>query len=106
MNFSDYPNAPGWKATDTETSRQAAVLAKPQVATLREQCLDVLRVKPMTADEVASELLSSVLSIRPRISELKLMGRVEQTPRRRCNVSGRSAVVWRLALAQAEMNLI
>ena len=53
------------------------------------------RLAAMTADEVAELLGESVLSVRPRVSELKAQGRVEATTKRRCNVSGKTAVVWR-----------
>jgi predicted ArsR family transcriptional regulator len=98
-----YPVAPGWKAEDTDTSRQAAKAIESPAKTLRQKCHEALKGAAMTADEVAELLGESVLSVRPRVSELKAQGRVEATAKRRCNVSGKTAVVWRAALRQGEL---
>lgn len=103
MSETTYPESPGWKATDTETSRQAATAMRTSAKTLRERCLVALGRCPMTADEVAAAVEASVLAVRPRVSELKVLGRVEATTRRRCNVSGKSAVVWQALPVQVEM---
>ena len=50
----------------------------------------------LTADEIASRLTQSVLSIRPRVSELKEMGEIEKNGLRRPNVSGMKAAAWRI----------
>jgi predicted ArsR family transcriptional regulator len=49
-----------------------------------------------TADEVAKDLNLSVLSVRPRVSELNRTGKIEQTGGRRKNDSGMTATVWRV----------
>jgi predicted ArsR family transcriptional regulator len=98
-----YPHSPGWKAEDTETSREAARSVASPAKTLRQKCHEALKGAAMTADEVAELLGDSVLSVRPRVSELKAQGRVEATAKRRCNVSGKTAVVWRAALRQGEL---
>ena len=49
----------------------------------------------LTADEIAADLGESVLSIRPRVSELHRLGMIEKTKVRRRNASGMSASVWR-----------
>ena len=59
------------------------------------RCEQLLEQNELTADEVAERLGQSVLSVRPRISELKAKGKIEATAKRRCNVSGKRAVVWR-----------
>ena len=51
---------------------------------------------PMTADGVADNLALSCLSIRPRLSELRRLGRIVPTGERRANASGKLATVWRL----------
>jgi predicted ArsR family transcriptional regulator len=63
--------------------------------TLRAKALEVLRSEAMTADEIAGRLNRSVLAIRPRVTELFKMGKIEDTGQRRANASGRRAVVWR-----------
>lgn len=92
-----YPATPGFKAR--ETSAAAADSVKPSAATLRAKCLDLLRLPQhqygRTADEAAAIFNLSVLSIRPRFSELAADGKIEDTGHRRKNESGRSAIVWR-----------
>jgi hypothetical protein len=88
-----YPHAPGYKVSGT--SRDAAVAVIDRACTLRERVYDVLVYSPSTADECAAMLGESVLSIRPRLSELLRMGKIENTGLRRKNASGHSASVWR-----------
>ena len=95
FTYVSYPVSPGYQ--DRDTSKAAASDMKPTAATLRAQCLAVLRsnhVLSLTADEVALWLGLSVLSIRPRISELAMTGKIKDTGNRRKNDSGRSAIVW------------
>lgn len=49
----------------------------------------------LTADEVAIDLDLSVLTVRPRVSELHRDARIEDTGLRRRNQSGMTATVWR-----------
>lgn len=89
-----YPDKPGFK--EATTSRAAAQSMEPHAARLRRQCLDALkRHGPATADEIASVLDLSVLSVRPRFSELNADHFISDTGTRRPNASGRSAKVWR-----------
>jgi hypothetical protein len=91
-----YPHAPGFKAR--ETSAAAAEAMKSRAPLLREMALSVLRSSYVgkTADEVANMLGESVLSIRPRISELSRQGLIEDSGTRRRNDSGKSAIVWKV----------
>lgn len=92
-----YPDAPGTKAGAPETSRIAAARVAADATVMRQKCLDVLSRHPdgLTADEVAAALNLSVLSIRPRMSELRQMNRIQDSGQRRKNASGHSAAVWR-----------
>ena len=91
-----YPQAPGYK--DRDTSRIAAESMASSANLLREQCMESLRDRgPATADEIAERLGYSILSIRPRFSELHKAGRIVDTGERHSNASGRSAKVWRAA---------
>ena len=98
MNPLLYPELPGFKAGGT--SAQAAFAVKEDAETLRERCLDMLQLRgDLTADEAADYIGRSVLSIRPRFSELHAAGRITQAmyngkPVRRKNNSGHSAQVW------------
>ena len=86
-----YPNVPGFKAR--ETSATAASQIAEDARALRLRCLLVLRDRPSTADEVAGILGRSILSVRPRLSELVARGYIEDTGERRRNESGKRAIV-------------
>lgn len=94
-----YPNSPGFKRT--ETAKAAAESMKPTAATLRSACMAMLLAVRdltrggLTADETAEELGESVLSIRPRFSELSALNLIVDSGERRLNASGRRAVVWK-----------
>lgn len=88
-----YPASPGYKAEGT--SRRAAEAIKLKTPTLRDSVLSLMRDAALTADECAALLNKSVLSVRPRLSELLAMGKIYDTGRTRKNESGISAVVWR-----------
>ena len=88
-----YPGTPG--AQDRDTSRAAADAIAPTAALLRDKALAVLeRSNGLTADEVAGRLGLSILSIRPRLTELSRLGQVRDGGGRRRNGSGRKAIVW------------
>jgi predicted ArsR family transcriptional regulator len=90
-----YPNAPGYR--QTETSKAAAESMKADAGLIRSAVVAALqRHGPMTADQCAVALTLDKLSVRPRLSELRELGRVEDSGERRSNASGRSAIVWRL----------
>lgn len=90
-----YPSTAGWKGT-SDTSRLAA--SSIPAPLLRAKVLRIYELRgPCTADEAAEALHMSVLSIRPRCSELRASGKIVDSGIRRPNNSGRSAVVWRLA---------
>jgi predicted ArsR family transcriptional regulator len=91
-----YPNAPGYRQTDT--SKAAADSMKPTSNLLQRKVLSLLTpALCLTADEAADLMGEDKLSIRPRFTELKALGKIEDTGLRRRNESGRSAIVWRLA---------
>ena len=82
-----YPNHPGHAATEV-----AAV-----AGTLRANVMRVLGEEPLTVHEAAERLDLSVPSVQPRFSELKRMGKIEDSGKRRVNeVSGKKAIVWKV----------
>lgn len=87
-----YPDSPGF--TNDTTSLAAAEAIKPTAQSLRNAALAVLSKHARSADEVASDLCQSVLSIRPRITELKRLGLIKETGLRWPNASGRLAHVY------------
>lgn len=91
-----YPDVPGAKADGT--SQDAAEHAAPTSARLRGLTLREIHKSKhgLTADEAAERLGLSLLSIRPRVTELKRLGEIEDSGVRRKNESGRKATVWRM----------
>ena len=92
-----YPEAPGFKISGP--SQQAAEAVGGNASKLRAAVLAQFAAYPSgaTADEVAKDLNLSVLSVRPRVSELKRLGQIKETGGRRKNQSGMTATVWRVA---------
>jgi hypothetical protein len=91
-----YPDAPGFKVSGP--SEQAAKAITGTAAKMRAVVLAQIAQYPSgaTADEIARDLNLSVLSVRPRVSELNRTGEIEQTGARRKNASGMTASVWRI----------
>jgi len=78
-----------------DTSRAAAAGITDGAPMLRAKALRMVRSSSgMTADEVAAALGVSILSIRPRMTELAHRGQIRDSGSRRRNVSGKSAIVW------------
>lgn len=97
-----YPEAPG--AQDRDTSRVAAAEIAATAPQLRAKALAIVeRSNGLTADEVAGRLGLSILSIRPRLTELAHLGKVRDSGARRRNRSGRKAIVW-CAVFPARLN--
>lgn len=96
-----YPNSPGHRGVDTSV-RAAAAIA-PKLGRLQSQTLQAVRSASsngVTAHELCDRLDMPNTSIQPRLSELRRMGRISDSGRRRRNTSGVSAIVW-IAVNQA-----
>jgi hypothetical protein len=92
-----YPRRAGAKAAGTSREAADRIEAKGRAATLRSAVLGAFELGWQgTADELAFRLGESVLSVRPRVTELGKQGLLEQTGERHRNQSGASASVWRL----------
>jgi DNA-binding transcriptional ArsR family regulator len=76
----------------TRKTRLSGVLRALKV---RGEVLAYLEDHEATADEIAYVLKYSILTVRPRVSELNKMGLITDTEKRRANTSGRMAIVWR-----------
>tara|TARA_Y100000310_G_C20372672_1_gene664249 strand:+ start:391 stop:762 length:372 start_codon:yes stop_codon:yes gene_type:complete len=99
--FGTYPHTPGH--TTDDTSVEAAESIANSAGTIRTQVLAGLYQQAMTADECADVLGLSILTVRPRFSELRRMGRIKDTGDRRVNAtSGKKAIVWE-AIIQGEL---
>lgn len=90
-----YPEAPGYRATDT--SQAAAEAIKPKVSVLRQMVLNALSVRPMTTMEIAHHCKQRFETIQPRTSECRDMALIEDSGERGISRDPRrSAIVWRL----------
>jgi hypothetical protein len=92
-----YPDQPGFRVSGP--SEQAATAIASTAKTLRDQVRNTISAAPrgLTADEVAARLNKSILSVRPRVSELHRQGEIRQTGTRGKNASGMTASVWTLS---------
>lgn len=89
-----YPHVPA--TGDTDTSAAAAGKIAPTVADLRDAALAVIRKTPtgLTGSEVAATLGRDWRSVRPRLSELRAMGKIKDSGTRRRNADDNSEIVW------------
>lgn len=76
-----------------DTRTQAHTAASLRAKAVRDRCITALSDAALTADEVATRIGESVLTVRPRITELLQAGTIVKTALRRANVSGRKAAV-------------
>jgi len=92
-----YVNDVGFKKRDTSYDAAKDMSSKGRAGTLRRSVLNLLKIykKGLTADECAGILNETVLSIRPRVSELASYGVLIDTGGRRLNDSGKKAIVWK-----------
>lgn len=88
-----YPYVPGAKTGGT--SRHAAEAMKPRAPTLRDKVLELLKHDALSADECATALNETVLSVRPRLSELVKLNLIYDTGLTSKNASGINATIWR-----------
>ena len=93
--FAFYPEAPGYKGT-SDTARAAAAGIAGKVGTLRDRVLHELCVREGTPEQIAARMREPVMNIRPRLSELRAKGLVEDTGKRGTAMGGRLAIVWRV----------
>jgi predicted ArsR family transcriptional regulator len=70
---------------------------RPRASIRLRVCNVLVSGRAMTADEVAEALGESVLSVRPRISELAKLGILRQSGAWGCTATGSPAAKWVLA---------
>lgn len=97
MSELQYPDHPGHKAAGPSEAAATAIAGTAKV--LRQQVLQIIAASQhgLTADQVAAKLNRSVLSVRPRVSELRRQGEIRQASQRGKNDSGMSASIWIVA---------
>lgn len=91
-------DSPGVRATDPDTSREAAAVNKPRAATHRTLALQVLRAHPggLTDFELAALTGLAQTSVGKRRGELRDVGFVADSGKRRPSPSGSPAIVWQV----------
>ena len=88
--------SPGYK--EHSTSKEAATKVASRSRKLRERTLDAIKRKhsyAATPEEVSEILNESILSIRPRFTELKIMNFIYDSGLRRKNYFNSNTKVWR-----------
>jgi hypothetical protein len=99
-----YPHYPGFKVSGP--SEDTAKAVAPIAATLREQVLNAIARAGSsggTADEIAHDVDRSILSVRPRVSELHREGMIRPSGARGRNASGMTATIWVLAVNSTDV---
>ena len=91
-----YPDNPGYKGQ--MTSKDAAIKKKETKKHDQYQVLIALSASEagLTADEVAGIYGEVFLKYRPRFSELRKLGVIEDTGDRRPSALGNNQIVWRV----------
>ena len=87
----------GWQKTDT--SHQAAEDQRPTASTVRAKVLRTLQVldQPMNADDIAKVLDLDVLTVRPRCTELRNDGKIQDSGLRTLSSRGKKMIAWEVA---------
>jgi hypothetical protein len=97
FDFATYPHIPGDKG-GTDTGIAAALDMAKKAPVIRNKVVAVLaNAGPMgrTPEEACEELGMDRVSVQPRFSELKALGKIAKSHQRRPNPSsGKLAVVW------------
>ena len=92
-----YPDAPGFKEKGG-ASEEAAQRIAPALKKNQTEAFNAFHRagKPLTADELAEFLGKTIVSVRPRVSELRRLGLIVSTGERRASSFGQASTVWRL----------
>ncbi len=96
MDLFTYPMVAGAKERSTSFDAAVAIETTGRAETLRIECLAWFKHGFVgTADQLAHAMNESILSVRPRCSELHIRGLIEKTGRRCKADGGRAAHCWR-----------
>jgi len=94
--MSGYPNQAGFQ--NQSTSKEAAEDINEKLPHLRDKVLQVIKNKGKygaTPEEVASLLNITILSVRPRFTELKISKHIVDSGEKRKNEFNKNIIVWR-----------
>jgi len=90
-----YPHVPGHRGVDT--SMEAADKIAPKLGRLQALSCHAIRLagcNGATTHELCASLGMPKDSIQPRLSEMKRIGKIKDSGKRRRNASGVNAIVW------------
>ena len=97
FDFDKYPNKAGHR--NIRTSVESAEQINPQLRRLHKiVILELEKVFPkgLTGSELANRVNRNLLTIRPRTTELKLLGLIVDTEKTRKNENGKSEIIYKL----------
>ena len=97
FDFDRYPHKAGHRGV--RTSKQSADEINPQLSRLKKMIIiELEKVFPegLTGSELAKRTKRNLLTIRPRTTELKLLGLITDTEKTRKNDGGKSEIVYKL----------
>ena len=96
-DFDKYPNKAGHR--NIRTSVESAEQINPQLRRLHKiVILELEKVFPkgLTGSELANRVNRNLLTIRPRTTELKLLGLIVDTEKTRKKENGKSEIIYKL----------
>jgi len=92
-----YPLTPGFKG-NAETGRDGARMFASKCGSRQAEALEALReLGEASAEQIAEHTSRHWYLVRPRLSELKAQGKVQDTGRRAATGMGGQTTVWRLS---------
>ena len=95
-----FPHTPGFKGA-INTGREAAAALSPRLGGRQQEALDALAAHgPATADEIAERIGRHWYCVRPRFSELRELGQIVDTGRRKPTPFG--GKTWEARVATPE----
>ena len=97
FDFDKYPHKAGHRGV--RTSVESANSINKEISRLKKTILLELEKhypKGLTGSELANKLNRSILTIRPRTTELKLLGLIIDTEKSRKNENGKSEIIYKL----------
>jgi hypothetical protein len=90
-----YPHSPGDRGIDTSIAAGESI--RPVLGNLQRMVLAAVcdaGERGATTNELAARLDMGRDSVQPRTSELRRLGRIADSGRRRPNANGKAAIVW------------
>jgi len=92
-----YPFSPGFKG-DAETGRDGARMFTSKCATRQAEALEALwELGEASAEQIAERTGRHWYLTRPRMSELRAQGKIQDTGKRAATGMGGQTIVWRLS---------